>query len=169
MISLGRYSIVWIIKRLQYLKLGILKFFNNIFYYRENTYLAVGTEDGEIYIWNTSSNTVQKKFSPHKGSIKSISYSPDGQKLSTCGLDSMIQITDVNTGMSLYSKMMPSPLLCLKWEDYLLFAGSECGILYVWNIIEVRLILEKQINEGNIYILHFKLVLCSFFHSIFET
>lgn len=110
----------------------------------------MGTEDGEIYIWNISTKQLYKKFSTHKAKVNSLNYSPDGSKLASCSIDCTLHITDINTGMMLYNKTLASPLLCLHWVDFLLLIGSQEGVLYVWDITAVKLIMEHKSHDGSI-------------------
>ncbi|KAF2878744.1 hypothetical protein ILUMI_27419 [Ignelater luminosus] len=119
----------------------------------DNDYLATGTGDGEIYIWDVTSSSLHKKFNLHKGAIKAISFSPEGQKLVSCGSDKIFQVIDISTGMALCSKTLSSVLLCLKWQEFLLLLGSEDGILYIWDIVEVKLLHQTKAHEGAIRII----------------
>lgn len=117
-------------------------------YFRDNNYLATGTGDGEIYIWDIINNTLHKKFSLHSSSVKAISFSPEGQKLVSCGSDKVFQIIDISTGMALYNKTLQSVLLCVKWQDFILLLGAEDGTLYVWDIVEVKLLYQLKAHKG---------------------
>ncbi|CAH0557856.1 unnamed protein product [Brassicogethes aeneus] len=114
----------------------------------ENTYLAVGTDDGEIYIWNTEDFALFKKYQVLESSIKAISYSPDGLKLALGGTDKVFKIIDVTSGLSVCTKTLKSPITSLKWMDYLVVLGCEDGVVYVWDIFEVKLLFEIQAHEG---------------------
>ncbi|KAF5306415.1 hypothetical protein FQA39_LY08924 [Lamprigera yunnana] len=116
----------------------------------KNDYLATATDDGEIYIWSTTTNLLHKKFNINAGSVKAISFSPDGQKLVSCGTNKVFQVIDINTGMPLYNKTLSSVLLSLKWDDFLLLLGSEDGVLYVWDILEVKLLYQIKAHIGAI-------------------
>ncbi|KAK4880232.1 hypothetical protein RN001_008378 [Aquatica leii] len=114
----------------------------------KNDYLATATDDGEIYLWNMSTNLLQKRFNIHTTAVKAISFSPDGQKLVSCGSDKVFQVIDINTGMPLYNKTLSSVLISVKWEDFILLLGSEDGILYVWDIVEVKLLYQIKAHSG---------------------
>lgn len=114
----------------------------------DNKCLAVGTEDGEIYIWDLQGNKLMKKLYGHSMSVNGIDYSPDSQKIASCGKDKIFQVIDVNTSLALYNKVMDSPLNSLNWSDTLLLIGAEDGVLYVWNILEVKILLEIKAHEG---------------------
>lgn len=52
--------------------------------------------------------------------------------------------------MALYNKMLPSPLLSLYWDGFILLLGSEDGNLYVWDLIEVKLLMQVEAHKGAI-------------------
>ncbi|KRT79709.1 WD40 domain-containing protein [Oryctes borbonicus] len=115
-----------------------------------DTYLAVGTEDGEVYVWKMEDHTLDRKFQVHSACVKSICYSPDGDKLATCSLDRSFKVLDLQTGMSIYAKATDFVLRCLKWDGFMLLLGSEDGTLSIWDIVEVKLLYQKKIHDGPI-------------------
>ncbi|KAB0797363.1 hypothetical protein PPYR_08357 [Photinus pyralis] len=114
----------------------------------DNSLLATATDDGEIYLWSISTNLLRKKFVLHSGAVKAISFSPDGQKLVSCGSDKVFQVVDIETSMALYSKTLPSVLVSLKWQNFMLLLGSADGIIYIWDIVEVKLLHQEKAHTG---------------------
>lgn len=94
------------------------------------------------------SNATKQKINGHTLSVTGINFSPDGYKIASCGKDKLFQVIDINTSLSLCSKVMASPLLSIQWKDMLLLIGSADGVLYVWNIVEVKLLLEIKAHNG---------------------
>lgn len=118
-------------------------------FYRENEHLAVGTEEGEIYVWNVTIMAFERKFKIHRSSVTAVSYGPDSLTLASCGKDKLIQIMDVNTGMSVFSKLLNSSILCLKWVDSLLLLGCEDGSFVLWDVVHVVPLLDVAAHSGN--------------------
>ncbi|XP_044751109.1 protein FAN-like [Coccinella septempunctata] len=116
---------------------------------QENAFLAVGTEDGEVYIWKTSEFSLHKKYQVGS-SIKCIDYSPDGTKLALGGMDGVFQIIDTTAGLAVFRKILNSSLTSLKWSRCLLIIGCENGSLMIWNIVEVKLLYEFVAHKGAI-------------------
>lgn len=116
-------------------------------------HLAVGTEDGEIYIWQANERTLERKYHMHSAKVTAISYSPDGQKLISCSADKTFQVLDINTGMPVYKKSFNAALNCLKWREFILLLGSADGKLYVWDINAVRMLMEVQAHRGKVIFL----------------
>ncbi|XP_074031053.1 protein FAN [Leptinotarsa decemlineata] len=116
----------------------------------ENDHLAVGTEDGDVYIWEMNSFTLIKKLTLQSSAINTISYSPDGTKLGIGSRDKVFQILDVNSGMTVFNTVLLSNVSSLKWNDFLLVIGCDDGTLQVWDIFEVRLLLEIKAHSGSV-------------------
>ncbi|KAK9870435.1 hypothetical protein WA026_008004 [Henosepilachna vigintioctopunctata] len=120
---------------------------NCIVFDKDNIYLAVGTEDGEVYIWEAEEFTLYKRYQLSTN-VKCIDYSPDGMKLALGGNDKIFQIIDTSSGMPVFRKHLNSTISSLKWKDYLLVLGCEDGSILVWNIVEVKLLYELKAHEA---------------------
>lgn len=128
----------------------------------------MGTDDGEIYIWETENFLLKKKFVSHSATITAINYGPDGQTLASCGMDKLFQILDVNTGLSVFSKSFSCALTSLKWSQSIIVLGDESGVISVWNIVEVKFLFEENAHDGWCYFC--LLILCFIvFFLIFRT
>ncbi|KAG5896999.1 hypothetical protein JTB14_010751 [Gonioctena quinquepunctata] len=115
-----------------------------------NGHLAVGTEDGDVYIWEMNNFTLVKRYPLQSASIDTISYSPDGLKLGLGSRDKFFQIIDVNSGMSVFSTVLHANVSSSKWNEFLLVIGCEDGTLLLWDIFEVKLLLEIKAHSGSI-------------------
>ncbi|VEN59952.1 unnamed protein product, partial [Callosobruchus maculatus] len=94
-----------------------------------HNHLAVGTQDGEIYIWEMAEFTLFKKLIQHAASVDAISYSPDGLKLAIGFNNKAFQIIDVNSGMPVFNTRLNSKITSMKWSDFLLIIGCEDGAI----------------------------------------
>lgn len=135
--------------------------------FRRDAYFAVGTQDGEIYIWDTQCLTLYKKYENNCGGVRVLCYSPDGQKLALGADNGTFQVLDVQTGtlklqkykkqvsnaiftgLPVFSKIFPSKVSCLKWQGNILTLGNEAGLLQIWDMFEVKELLEIQVHSGN--------------------
>lgn len=118
------------------------------YFFSDNGFFTVGTEDGEIYVWETVNFSLFKKYDLQTSSITAIIYSPDGMKLAVGSSDKIFQILDIHTGMPVFIKTLKSSVCSLKWSKFLLVIGCEDGYLLVWDIFEVKLIEEFKAHSG---------------------
>lgn len=121
-----------------------------IIIYSDDTQLASGTKDGGIFLWDVETKVLLKQILGHTGGVEGLCFSPDGKKLVSCGNDCTFQVLDLVTGMALYNKTLPSPLISLCWDGCILFLGSNNGCLYVWDLIEVKLLHQINAHKGPI-------------------
>ena len=69
--------------------------------------LAVATAQPDIEVWNTSQfvanapTTTAMKLHGHSDSVMGVSFSPDGQRLSSCGRDETVRVFDMTAGHEL--------------------------------------------------------------------
>lgn len=68
----------------------------------DGQYIAAGTFDGVITIWDAKTYKAIKTFQKHHtGFISALVWSPDGRKLASNSFDGTVKITDVSTGNGL--------------------------------------------------------------------
>lgn len=116
-------------------------------FFSDNTNLVVGTADGEVYIWGLESFTLITKYQMCSSGISSLNYSPDGVKLALGLKNNNLEIIDVGTGLSVFSKAIKSCISSMKWKSSFLIFGCEDGSIFLWNIVEVKLL--RKIDEAH--------------------
>lgn len=116
--------------------------------FRENLYLAVGTDDGEVYIWRMETLSLFKKYQVLSAKVRAISYGSDDQKLAVGGDDKLFQVIDFNTGMAVFTSTLKSFVSCLKWRSSLLVLGCDNGSVLVWDMFAVRLLYDLELHSG---------------------
>lgn len=108
--------------------------------------IAVGTFDGNVHLWKLritqrakiSVETVSKSIvQTHSDEVTAVAFDPLGRQLASCGLDRVLLVADVVTGMNLFRKEHTEALCCMDWRlsigEWLLL-GDETGTVHVWNM-----------------------------------
>ncbi|KAI7879026.1 WD40 repeat-like protein [Lichtheimia hyalospora FSU 10163] len=119
----------------------------------EGQTLVTGNLDSKLRVWDTRSGSCIKELSDiHKGQITSVSVSPDGSSLLTNSRDDTLKILDLrmyNVVATLRASTFHNGVnwsrSCYSPDGCYVAAGSENGILHVWNTKTQAL--EKAVQE----------------------
>lgn len=114
----------------------------------DNLLLVSGTSEGHISFWNLQTFTLIGQFSMHIGIIYAVSFSPDGEKVASCGKDQTLNVMDVKTGTQLLSKNAGEELRCLCWDGLIVLTGSESGKIMVWDLMTAKLVTAISGHSG---------------------
>jgi len=71
-------------------------------------FLASGSNDSTVRIWDIPTRTTTKVLTGHRGAVNALGYSPDGRRLVTGGADGLVQLWDVAQG-AILATARPNP------------------------------------------------------------
>lgn len=71
---------------------------NSLCYSNNGKYIANGTHDGDIEIWDIENIKLLKTLKGHKGIVGSVSFSKDGKRVVSCANDNTIKVWSVVSG-----------------------------------------------------------------------
>ncbi|XP_067052011.1 protein FAN-like isoform X3 [Acropora muricata] len=115
-----------------------------------NTLVVTGTMDGSVMLWNIDQQAVISHHPIHKETVHAVLFSPDGQRILSCGADHFMKVLDVHTGTEVYSKDVGEEIRCVVWDGQLVLAGGESGYLQIWDLINVQEVCRIAAHEGSI-------------------
>jgi len=104
-------------------------------YSPDGKYIATGGRK-EIKIWNAITGAEIVTIRGHAGPIVSIAFSPESERLSSCGFDGTIKIWDVATGeniRTLYGHQGPVSYVAFTPNGDQLVSGGCDGTIKVWD------------------------------------
>lgn len=115
-----------------------------------NTLVVTGTMDGTVMLWNIDQQAAISHHPIHKETVHSVLFSPDGQRILSCGADYFMRVVDVHTGTEVYSKDVGEEIRCAVWDGQMVLAGGESGYLQIWDLINVQEVSRITAHEGAI-------------------
>jgi len=128
----------------------------SIRYSPDGTYLASGSYDFGVRLWNTETGGPSiTKFVGHQGGINSVSYRPDGKRLASCSSDGTVIIWDTSsTAIANYPPTTQHKIVTLdvhteesdgecKQVEYspdgkLLATHGRADTIKIWNIEQLQ-------------------------------
>lgn len=127
--------------------------------------IAAATATGEIFVWEIDAqnivksktceipSTEPKRLAKHKTEITSLAFNSTATKLASCSVDKMFCVTDVVTGMNLFSKGLENSPTSLSWcgESEFILIVDVSGHLAIWNLLEGNLKCDITATDGNFY------------------
>lgn len=117
--------------------------------------ILIGTFAGDVHLWTVKPATDRKQLrtSPHENTarrlhrhgneVTAVRFGPAGRRAASCGLDGVLIVSDVQTGMRLLSAEHNVAWCCLTWlppvclggsDDDLILLGDDRGAVSVWSM-----------------------------------
>ncbi|KAI8377876.1 WD40-repeat-containing domain protein [Radiomyces spectabilis] len=91
-------------------------------------YLAVGSADALVTLWDTKTFTCQRAFSELTWPVRTLSFSYDGQFIASASEDNFIDISHVESNVSVHHIECSAAMNTVAWHPrdyYLAYAGDE--------------------------------------------
>jgi WD40 repeat protein len=117
----------------------------------DSIHFAAATPNGRVFLGAATSSTLAA-VDPHKATVWSVTFSPDGTRVATAGDDGITMIRETATGATLARLTDgPSQVASIAWIDGgRIVTGDDKGIVRVWNLAEHRVV-RRFSYPGGIY------------------
>lgn len=105
--------------------------------FNSNGYLASGSEDKTIKLWNLPAGELQSTLEGHTGTVWSIAFSPDGQTLASGSNDNTVKLWNLPTGelqRTLEGHTGTVWSVALNPDGQTLASSSEDRTIKLWNL-----------------------------------
>src|SRR5688572_25696280 len=81
----------------------------------DSRYLATGSQDNSIILWNIENGRQIRVFNRHSEAVQSLFFSPDGSRILSSSSDNTAKVFDVLTGKQLAAIKLPDGYLQLAF------------------------------------------------------
>jgi WD40 repeat protein len=103
----------------------------------DGRYLASGSADGVVKLWDTAAWQDRRTLTGHRASVYAVAFSRDGRWVASGGADGTIRVWDVDTGRPLRvlsGHTSTIQALGFRSDGRFLVSGSRDGSLRVWDL-----------------------------------
>ena len=83
----------------------------------DGKWLAAGSDDGRIKIWNATNGKLTKTLAGHKGAIRSLKFSGDNTRLVSAAADKTLRVWGVPNGKPLAQARSDAEINAVTWRD----------------------------------------------------
>lgn len=103
----------------------------------DNHYVAAGSQDTDIHVWEAKTGRVAMKLKGHVGPVWAVAYSPDGRQLTSGSDDCTVRVWDVKTGTTAGEPMTehtrPVNSVCYSPDGRFIASRSRDRTVRIWD------------------------------------
>lgn len=111
-------------------------------------WLATSGRNGQVALWNVESRQVSHRLD---GGATAVAWHPDGQRLITAGLDSVVRVWDATSGQLLHAlRGSRDPVTCLAVspDGQLVAAGADDRTLWLWDVRSGDALAARELDNA---------------------
>lgn len=99
----------------------------------DGNWLAVGTGDGDLHIWDAESGRPHRRWPAHRGEICGLCWSPDSLQLASIGLEGELRVWRLDAEAPI-TQLTDQVLTCVDFDGQgRLVTGALDGSVQLWN------------------------------------
>ncbi|KAG7204147.1 hypothetical protein KM043_001989 [Ampulex compressa] len=115
---------------------------------RDESLLASGTEDGEIFLWNMDTYNLDFTVKRHACKVNAMTFDEECKNIISCAEDNVLNVIDIHTSTQIYCITIEVEPLTLIWLGDFLLIGDNNGDINVWNRHGAIFVSKIHCHEG---------------------
>lgn len=135
----------------------------------DGKYIASGSEDNTIIIWNPVDGKFIQKLQGHTKTVRSVVWSNDSKMLVSCSEDGSVKVWNVKDNRITLEKTIEEKsvkLTSVAINDEYIAAGSEDGVICIWDLKSYKFIILLKKHHGAITALFWSEVITGKFSNV---
>ncbi len=119
-----------------------------------NRYIASGSTDRSVIIWDIEKKRPIKSFAGHGGAVNSVYITGDGKSVLSASTDGTIKLWDLTTGKSirtLRGHVGAVHSACITRNGMIAVSGGEDNTVRVWDVLANRLLRSFAGHDGEVW------------------
>ncbi len=100
----------------------------------DGKWIATGSDDGRVKIWNLANGKLAKNITGHQGAIRSLKFSGDNTRLATVGADHTLRVWGVSSGKPLAQARGDGAINAVTWcgNSAQIASGGTDKRIHIW-------------------------------------
>jgi WD40 repeat protein len=135
----------------------------------DGTYIASGSEDNAIIIWNPVDGKFIQRLEGHTKTVRSIIWSKDSKTLVSCSEDGSVKVWNVKDNritLETTIEEKSTKFTSIAINDNYIAAGSEDGVIYIWDLKTYNFMILLKKHHGAITALFWSEVITGKFSNV---
>jgi WD40 repeat protein len=135
----------------------------------DGKYIASGSEDNTIIIWNPENGKFMQKLQGHTKPVRSIVWTKSSDQLVSCSEDGSVKIWHVNDNRFALEKTLEEKtaiFTSVAINDNYIASGSQDGVIYIWHSKTYKFATLLKKHQGEITALFWSEVITGKFSNV---
>ena len=119
----------------------------------DGKYIASGSEDNNIIIWNPENGKFMQKLQGHTKTVRSLIWSTDSKTLFSCSEDGSVKVWNhngTNFGLKKTLQEKSANFTSVTVNNDYIAAGSQNGVIYIWDAKSYKFATLLKKHHGEI-------------------